>query len=53
MRVVFDTNVFVLYFLGDPAESIVKAALAPPESRPLSFFYSAAILEEYETVFSE
>lgn len=53
MRFVFDTNIFVLYFLGDPAESIIKAALAPPESRPLSFYYAEATLEEYEIVLSE
>ena len=57
IRVVFDTNILVLYFLGDPSESIIKAALAPSpvegEAKPLSFYYSEATFTEYETVFEE
>ncbi len=39
MRVVFDTNILVLYFKGNPARAILEAAFTGfPETR-LLFFY--------------
>jgi len=48
MRVVFDTNILVLYLIGGgPAKSILKAALLDIPEKPLSFFYSPDMMTEY------
>ena len=52
MRIVLDTNILVLSFLGDPAESIVRATLTKDPAGPLHF-YSEATLAEYEKVLNE
>ena len=53
MRVVFDTNIFVLSQLGDPALAIVEAAFTDEWKRPLDFFYSAAMLIEYTDILTK
>ena len=53
MRVVFDTNILVLYFKGNPARAILEAAFTGvPETR-FSFFYSQEMLREYADVLAE
>lgn len=53
MRVVFDTNILVLYLLGDPATAIMEAAFTGFPVERLSFFYSEAMLTEYRDVLAE
>ena len=50
MRVVFDTNLLVLSLMGEPATAILEAAFADAWRERLSFFYSAAVFREYQTV---
>ncbi|MCZ6633848.1 MAG: putative toxin-antitoxin system toxin component, PIN family [bacterium] len=50
MRVVFDTNILVLYFKGDPATAILEAAFSGLPVEQLSFFYSEDMFQEYENV---
>ncbi|MSS72731.1 MAG: putative toxin-antitoxin system toxin component, PIN family [Candidatus Latescibacteria bacterium] len=52
MRIVLDTNILVLSFIGDPADSIVRAALVDDPAGPLNF-YSGATFAEYESVLDE
>jgi putative PIN family toxin of toxin-antitoxin system len=49
MRIVLDTNILVLSFIGDPADSIVRAVLAGDPAGPLNF-YSQATFAEYKSV---
>lgn len=53
MRVVFDTNILVLYLLGGTARAILEAAFSDVPEQPLSFFYSPAMMDEYTTVLNE
>lgn len=53
MRVVFDTNILVLYLLGDPATAIMEAAFTGFPVERLSFFYSEAMHTEYREVLAE
>jgi predicted nucleic acid-binding protein len=50
MRIVFDTNILILSFLGDPATRIMQAALT---DESLAFFYSSAMLDEYRNALEE
>jgi len=50
MRVVFDTNVLVLYLMGEPATSIVEAAFSGLPGEQLSFYYSEEMFQEYQNV---
>jgi len=50
MRVVFDTNILVLSFLGNPATAIMRAALT---TGPLVFFYTSATLAEYRNALGQ
>ena len=50
MRVVFDTNILVLSFHGEPASNIIDAALSEFPMEQLSFFYSDDTMREYRTV---
>lgn len=50
MRVVFDTNILVLYFKGNPARAILEAAFTGSPATRLSFFYSDRMFQEYSDV---
>ena len=50
MRVVFDTNILVLNFIGTPASDIIDAALSDFPEEQLSFFYSEDTMQEYHGV---
>ena len=50
MQVVFDTNILVLYLIGDPSQSIIEAAFTDFPVVQLSFFYSDEMFFEYQDV---
>lgn len=50
MRIVFDTNILVLNLIGEPATTIIDAALTGFPVEQLSFFYSPAMMQEYRHV---
>ena len=52
MRIVFDTNILVLNFIGRPATDIIDAALSDFPEEQLSFFYSEDTMQEYRGVLS-
>ena len=50
MRVVFDTNILVLYLMGDPATSVVNAAFTGFPVEQFSFYWSEETFQEYQDV---
>ncbi|MEW6756322.1 MAG: PIN domain-containing protein [Candidatus Latescibacterota bacterium] len=46
----FDTNLLVLYFKGNPARAILEAAFTGLPGTRLSFSYSEEMLQEYRDV---
>lgn len=50
MRVVFDTNILVLYFKGNPARDLLEAAFTGSPATRLSFYYSDMMFLEYADV---
>lgn len=48
MRVIFDTNILVLYLLGGGVSRIIiRTAFLDTLEKPFSFFYSPAMMDEY------
>ena len=53
MRMVFDTNILVLYFKGNPARALLEAAFTGSPATRLSFYYSDKMFQEYTDVLTE
>ena len=53
MRVVFDTNILVLYFKGNPSRAILEAAFTGSPATRFSFYYSDKMFLEYADVLTE